>query len=221
MFKLVYPKSWDPVKLHDWFNLVVIAVLNAMNVWFLATGEGFTMFWTTTMMYFLFDTVFVGIYPQSVKSPVVILFHHLCTALYILIPYHYPQYHWCMAYCMLVEINTWLLIARRTIGGKFIELSFYATWVGLRNVFYPYLIWAFYKEWQHETAACGSPWNPILITPLLQAFLTGLNYHWTLQLVFKLLKRPSSKGAPPSQTSRTRAAAAAPPKSKAEGGHWL
>lgn len=40
--------------------------------------------------------------------------------------------------------------------------------MGLRNIFYPYLIWAFYKEWQNETAACGSPWNPILITPLLQ-----------------------------------------------------
>ena len=47
------------------------------------------------------------------KSPVVILSHHLCTALYMLIPYHYPRYHWCMAYCMLVEVNTWLLIARR------------------------------------------------------------------------------------------------------------
>lgn len=35
----------------------------------------------------------------------------------------------CMAYCMLVEVNTWLLIARRCIGGKFIELSFYFTWV--------------------------------------------------------------------------------------------
>jgi len=35
-----------------------------------------------------------GIYPQSVKSPVAILSHHLCTALYMMIPYYYPQYHW-------------------------------------------------------------------------------------------------------------------------------
>lgn len=35
-----------------------------------------------------------GIYPQSVKSPVVILCHHLCTSLYMLIPYYYPHYHW-------------------------------------------------------------------------------------------------------------------------------
>ena len=37
---------------------------------------------------------------------------------------------------------------------------------------------------------CGSPWNPILVCPVLQAFLTGLNYHWTLALVVKVL-RPS------------------------------
>ena len=45
--------------------------------------------------------------------------------------------------------------------------------VGLRNIFYPYLIWAFFKEWRHETALCGSPWNPILLTPVFQAFLSG------------------------------------------------
>lgn len=195
MFKLVYPKAWDPVKLHDWFNLVVIALLNVLNISYLATGEGFAVFWTTTMLYFLFDTVFVGIYPQSVKSPVVILCHHICTSLYMLIPYNYPQYHWCMAYCMLVEVNTWLLIARRCIGTKIIEAAFYVSWIGLRNIFYPYLIWAFFKEWQNETAACGTPWNPILITPLMQTFLTGLNYHWTLQLVCKLAFPRKAKGA--------------------------
>lgn len=192
MFKLVYP-TWDPVKLHDWFNLVVIALLNLLNVAFLATGQGFGVFWTATVLYFLFDTVFVGIYPQSVKTPVVILSHHLCTSLYMLIPYYYPQYHWCMAYCMLVEANTWLLIARRRIGGRLIEAAFYVSWVGLRNIFYPYLIYAFYKEWQRETAACGSPWNPIIITPVCQAFLTGLNYHWTLQLLLKLQRPAGAK----------------------------
>lgn len=50
---------------------------------------------------------------------------------------------------------------------------------------YSYLIYAFYLEWRHETAACGTPWNPILITPVFQTALTGLNYYWTLSLVTK------------------------------------
>lgn len=190
MHKLVHPRSWDPVVLHDWFNLVVIAVLNVENLVYLATGQGFQVFFTSAMVYFLLDTLFVGVYPQSVKSPVVILSHHICTALYMLIPYNYPHYQWCMSYCMLVEINTWLLIARRTLGGKALEMAFYASWVLLRNIFYPYLIWAFYQEWRVETALVGSPWNWILVTPVCQAFLTGLNYHWTLQLVVKMLRAP-------------------------------
>jgi len=160
----------------------------------MVTDRGFDVFFTSAMVYFLLDIIFVGVYPQSVKSPVVILTHHIITALYMLIPFNYPQYHWCMAYCMLVEINTWLLIARRVLGGKVTEALFYISWVVLRNIWYPYLIWAFYKEWVTETEKSGTMWNPILITPVMQACLTGLNYHWTLQLVFKLLRPPTKGG---------------------------
>jgi hypothetical protein len=50
---------------------------------------------------------------------------------------------------------------------------------------YRYLIWVFYKEWQKETRACGTPWNPILTTPVFQTALTGLNYFWTVSLFTK------------------------------------
>lgn len=35
--------------------------------------------------------IYVGVVPRSVKSPLVILTHHVISALYLLIPYHYPQ----------------------------------------------------------------------------------------------------------------------------------
>jgi hypothetical protein len=72
-----------------------------------------------------------------VRSPVVILSHHICAALYMLIPLHYPQYHWCMAACMTVEVNTWLLIARRVVGGAVVEALFYFSWVRFRFL----LVW--------------------------------------------------------------------------------
>jgi hypothetical protein len=50
MFRLVYPRSWDPVRLHDYFNLVVIAVLNMQNLAYLATGAGFQLFFTSAMV---------------------------------------------------------------------------------------------------------------------------------------------------------------------------
>ncbi|KAG2501715.1 hypothetical protein HYH03_000216 [Edaphochlamys debaryana] len=170
---------------HDWFNLIAIAWLNATNFYYLATGRHFMVFYVSTMLYFVADLIYVGVVPRSVKSPLVILAHHVISALYILIPYHYPHYGWCMSYCMLVELNTWLLIAKRTLRSKVLEVLFYASWVILRNIFYPYLIYAFYKEWQHETRVSGTPWNPILVTPIFQTALTALNYYWTLSLLLK------------------------------------
>jgi hypothetical protein len=60
MFKIVQPVAWDPVKLHDIWNLWVLGLLNALNLHYLATGAGFAPFWTAAQLYFLFDTVFVG-----------------------------------------------------------------------------------------------------------------------------------------------------------------
>lgn len=48
-----------------------------------------------------------------------------------------PQYGWCMSYCMLVEVNTWMLIAKRTLKLWVLEVLFYVSWVLLRNIFYP------------------------------------------------------------------------------------
>ena len=70
--------------------------------------------------------------------------------------------------------------------------------VALRNALYPYLIWAFYKEWRLEAAACGSPWNWILLTPVLQAFLTALNFKWSHELFSKLPQARRQAVASPS-----------------------
>ena len=88
-----------------------------------------------------------------------------------------------------------LLIAKRALpprilGIPVLEILFYATWVGLRNLWYPYLVYALYVEWREEAARNGTSWNIILIAPIFQLFLTGLNYYWTLSL---LLKKPKAK----------------------------
>ncbi len=38
---------------------------------------------------------------------------------------------------MLVEVNTWMLIAKRTLKLWVLEVLFYVSWVLLRNIFYP------------------------------------------------------------------------------------
>ncbi|KAL6757015.1 hypothetical protein V8C86DRAFT_2634404 [Haematococcus lacustris] len=175
------------VRGHDIFNLVAIGILNLLNLSFLSgllSGQPLVL---ASLAYFLVDMVYVGLFPRCIKSPMVILGHHLISVALVLIPHQYPQYAWCLAYCMLVEVNTWLLIAKRTIkyGAQLMEVLFYVTWVLTRNVWYPWLVWVFYQEWRAASAAAGTPWNPILITPLFQACLTALNFHWTWALLRK------------------------------------
>jgi len=173
------------VRVHDICNLVALALLNITNVLYLAgkLNDGHALLYGS-IAYFTADMFYVGIWPKCVKSPKIILGHHICSGILILIPLHYPRYIWCLSYCMLVEVNTWLLIAKRTfsVGTEALEVLFYLSWVLLRNIWYPYLTYIYYREWQAETESLGSPWNVVLITPFFQAALTGLNCYWTYNL---------------------------------------
>eukprot|EP00529_Nitzschia_sp_RCC80_P020861 CAMPEP_0113490238 /NCGR_PEP_ID=MMETSP0014_2-20120614/26942_1 /TAXON_ID=2857 /ORGANISM="Nitzschia sp." /LENGTH=401 /DNA_ID=CAMNT_0000384001 /DNA_START=155 /DNA_END=1360 /DNA_ORIENTATION=+ /assembly_acc=CAM_ASM_000159 len=131
---------------HDYFNLVVLLPIVALNVmnwnwemlskyFFLSscstiskkdleqltipnawTGDYFDLFFWVTLSYFVVDLLWIIVVPTSVKSPAVIFQHHIVTILYILIPFYEPEVRWCMGACMSVEINTWFLIARRVFN---------------------------------------------------------------------------------------------------------
>jgi len=147
---------------HDFFNLVVLIPILALNVmnwnfdkmmnlkkkqtiadaW---TGDWFELFFFVTLAYFLFDLAWVVLIPKCVKSPITIIQHHVVTSLYILIPYYRPELRWCMGVCMSVEINTWFLIARRVFNKQgfppwIIDLSFVSIRIKLISVFF-YITW--------------------------------------------------------------------------------
>ncbi len=82
---------------------------------------------------------------------------------------------------MAVEANTWLLIAKRHVKTVVLEVLFYASWVGLRLILYPYLIPIYWKSYLEDSAEFGTYLNVVLLAPLLQTYLTGLNFWWTIQ----------------------------------------
>lgn len=123
--------------LHDFFNLislVPVVVLNIINwrsdtLWDIIlnegskktiqqawTGEWFPLFYAITIGYFVADLIWVLLVPHCVKSPGVIIQHHVATILYLIIPYRFPEEGWLMGACLSVEVNTWLLIARRVFN---------------------------------------------------------------------------------------------------------
>ena len=202
----------DSRDLHDFFNLIAlvpVVVLNVIN-WDLDilmdktkplkhawTGQYFPLFFAITVGYFVADLIWVIQIPNCVKSPAVIVQHHIATLVYLIIPYMHPEETgWLMGACLIVEINTWLLIARRvfnkqgfgpwvidlsffSIRVKLISIFFYVTWIGIRNILYPVilkLLWELYLE-NKETHS-----KVCIVGLVLHCIFCVLNYKWTFDL---------------------------------------
>lgn len=94
----------------------------------------------------------------------------------------------------LLQVNTWILIARRVMPSRLLDILFYATWVMIRNIFFPYLIWDVSVEYIRAVHEAGTILHPIIFAPIMQIALTGLNYQWTFALMRKVLRPPSKDG---------------------------
>jgi hypothetical protein len=168
---------------HDFFNLVVLVPLVALNVmnwnWDMIfnmpknkivtdawTGEWWDMFFLVTVLYFTTDLCWVVFIPECVRSPGTIIKHHLLTLLYIVIPYCVPECRPFMGCCLSVEINTWFLIARRVFNKQgfppwIIDLSFFSIRVKLISVLF-YVTWIGFRCILY----------PYLMIPFYQAWVT-------------------------------------------------
>lgn len=217
-----YEPDWHR-DVHDLFNLVAlvpIVVLNGLNwnadrLWRVVAGTGnlrqawtgdwFEPFFLVTALYFLIDLVWIVKIPSCVKSPIVIFQHHCCTLLYLYIPYAIREYRWGMGACMIVEVNTWFLIARRvfnkqgfepwiidlsvvSIRIKLISILFYATWIPIRCLLYPYLMVPFYQLWLEYSAKVGTRLNLVLLSIPLHASFCLLNLKWTYDLIVSKIR---------------------------------
>jgi hypothetical protein len=220
--------DWDR-DAHDFFNLVAlvpIVILNCLNwnadkLWRVFTstgsirqawtGDWFEPFFIATALYFLVDLLWILKVPTCVKSPLTIFQHHVCTLLYLYIPYAIKEYRWGMGACMIVEINTWFLIARRvfnqqgfepwiidlsflSIRIKLISILFYATWVPIRCILYPYLMIPFYQLWLEYSHKVDSKFNLVLLCIPLHCSFCLLNLKWTYDLLVSKLRYLRRRG---------------------------
>eukprot|EP00928_Gymnodinium_smaydae_P048116 TRINITY_DN32151_c0_g1_i1.p1 TRINITY_DN32151_c0_g1~~TRINITY_DN32151_c0_g1_i1.p1 ORF type:complete len:407 (+),score=76.96 TRINITY_DN32151_c0_g1_i1:73-1221(+) len=239
-FRMLGPLAQDDNRardVHDWFNLVALLPVIFFDVinWgcpdgscaslfsgnMLANfprfwhGQAFETFWWTTFAYFVLDLGWMVLLPNCVRSPDVIIKHHVATIGYIFIPKLRPRYAWLMGACMIVEVNTWFLIARRSfnkLGDKpfavgvthakslrllVVSSFFYLTWLLIRLVIYPFLLCVIIREWYLYSIEVGTPLNLIALCPALQCVFIFLNVKWTIDLVrSKLKSRPDGKSGP-------------------------
>lgn len=182
----------------DSIQQVLEGTLAVPSLW---SGHHFEFFFWLTVMYFVTDALWVTIVPNCVRSPGVILKHHAATLVYMTIPFFYEEYSWLMGACMSVEVNTWFLIARRlfnkqgvvpftftaampggTVEVKIISIFFYLTWIVIRLLIYPVLLFITWNAYMERWLRVGSPFNAITVAPLLQLVLVCFNVKWSFDL---------------------------------------
>jgi hypothetical protein len=222
---------------HDFFNLmalVPIVVLNGLNwnadkLWKVVvhsgnirnawTGDWFEPFFMITALYFLIDLAWIVCVPSCVMSPITIIQHHVCTLVYLYIPYAIKEYRWGMGACMIVEINTWFLIARRvfnkqgfepwiidlsfvSIRIKLISILFYATWIPIRCILYPYLMIPFYQLWVEYSLKIQTKFNLVALCIPLHFSFCLLNLKWTYDLLMSKIRYWRRMGQYPTHSNQ-------------------
>jgi len=194
----------------DWDKLIHNEIKNGIRFSHCWTGEYYELFFYTTVTYFLLDLLWILAVPRSVKSPMVIIQHHVAVFLYLIIPYQFQRYRFAFGLCMSVEINTWFLIARRvfnkqgfppwtidlpfsiSVRVKLISVCFYITWVLARCILYPYVLVIFYRL--HTRDMIPKDENvAIILGSCLQAVFCMMNVKWTNDLINSKIRHWRSK----------------------------
>ena len=105
---------------HDYFNLIVLPFVCACNIFYLVVDHtAYLQQYRFFLAYLLFDTVWIVCIPSSVASPVTITLHHIICIIGWNIPVMCEyKYSYLLSLGALVEVNTWLLIARRNFSRK-------------------------------------------------------------------------------------------------------
>lgn len=190
---MVLSEKWHAM--HDYFNLLTIPFICAATVYFLYTNEE-RCFWISYFVflsYIAIDTIWVIIIPQSVASPATIIIHHIITILGWNIPvFNGFRYTRLSNSLLLVEFNTWFLIARRNFReSNFLNAMFLATWIALRLIMYPVLLVNFVPYYIQDSTDFGTYINSGVFVLVIVGSLTALNMKWSFDLFMKLWRGKS------------------------------
>ena len=129
-----------PWQVHDYANLGVLPALVALTAvalwrsqerWYRALAQ-------CMLVYVAVDSVWIAAVPSIVKGPYAVLVHHVATLALLWHPLTHRAHLRYVAWMTVVELNTWLLIARRHFKRFWLEGMFTATWVAGRMVWFPY-----------------------------------------------------------------------------------
>jgi hypothetical protein len=163
----------------------------------LYTGTGERVQFILFFIYMLIDSIWVWTVPDSVASASTILIHHVVVSVVWLVPFYLGndtliRYS---SYGPLVEINTFFLIARRNFKDSLLlQVMFFASWIGLRILFYPYIlvhfVWFIAISNEHMSVT-KEPLYVVTAVAILgtMLLLNAMNAKWSYDLFRKTFSR--------------------------------
>lgn len=173
---------------HDYFNLAVLPVVCAASIYYLVVDRSaYALQYYVFLWYMVVDTLWLVILPNSVASPATIIAHHVVC----LIGWNIPmmcenRYAEVLSLGPLVEINTWLLIARRNYkDAHLLNTFFHITWVGFRLIMYPIILIMFVGQYVEESREFETWIHVGLAVLLLMLGINLLNAKWSIDLFAK------------------------------------
>mmetsp|Transcript_120648 Transcript_120648/g.240243 ORF Transcript_120648/g.240243 Transcript_120648/m.240243 type:complete len:202 (+) Transcript_120648:110-715(+) len=170
---------------HERFNMFTIPPLAILAVLSLMINESLLHKLLTwgVLVYSLADTIYVVAVPHCMPSGsrfITVVLHHLVVIYLALHPIFHPENLYLTAYYAIVEVNTVCLNIRRAFRWQWSTVAFFATWIVLRLVWYPYLVYHLHTIMLSQQRPPGShAWNQVVGT---SAALTALNYFWTAEI---------------------------------------
>lgn len=179
---------------HDLFNLFALPVVVFHLCNFLvdiqSDTENYINVFLVGELYFVVDLVWLLIWPASVVSPRVIIFHHVVSCVGWCLPLYRKEMAPYAAACLLVEVNTFFLISKRYFRNSptvhnVANVLFHLSWIVLRLIVYPVVCYKYSFEVHRESIRAGSILNLSSIAMFVVIILTSLNIKWTWDLYFQ------------------------------------
>jgi hypothetical protein len=185
--------------LHDRFNMFAVTPLVVMTLLSLVSPSAWNqalLSWST-FAYVAVDIVYNAIVPECQPNTtrwLTIMLHHFVTLWLVYHPCMHPANADMTAKCTVVEVNTLILTLNRELKWKSLTYAFYATWVSMRLVWYPYLIFHFHER---ITSFGAKPFDYTYCqTVVAVVVLCALNWLWTFEVVAKLAQPKQPKAKP-------------------------
>jgi hypothetical protein len=190
---------------HDAFNLICLPLIVLVNLKTIYTfffsdsiseeeqDHSWNIQISVLNIYILMDTIWILVNPECVSALKTILLHH-CVVFFgwLFVPHQVAEFRH-IATCLLsVEINTVFMIVRKfqpiqqyPMLVSFSRAGFYATWIPLRTIIFPYCCYLGYLEVIRFYIIRGHLLNIATVGWILLLFITSLNIKWSYDLFLK------------------------------------